>query len=85
METEKDYPYTAEDDKCAFKSAEVAATIKNWTYITQNKNETEMQQKLLVNGPLSICVDATIWQFYIGGVISELCGDTLDHCINHWI
>jgi cathepsin F len=81
METEKDYPYTAEDDKCAFKSAEVAATIKNWTYITQNKNETEMQQKLLVNGPLSICVDATIWQFYIGGVISEFCGDTLDHCV----
>jgi len=81
METQKDYPYTAEDDTCVFKTAEISATIKSWTYITQNKNETEMQQKLLANGPLSICVDATIWQFYIGGVISSLCGDSLDHCV----
>jgi cathepsin F len=81
MDTMTDYPYTAEDDKCAFKAGSVAATIKDWTYITQNKNETEMQLKLLSNGPLSICVDATIWQFYIGGVISSLCGDSLDHCV----
>jgi len=81
MDTMDSYPYTAEDDKCAFKASDVAATIKDWTYITQNKNETEMQLKLLSNGPLSICVDATIWQFYVGGVISSLCGDTLDHCV----
>jgi len=81
MDTMTDYPYTAEDDTCAFKSSEIAASIKNWTYITQNKNETEMQLKLLANGPLSICVDAESWQLYIGGVISDLCGDSLDHCV----
>jgi len=81
MDTMATYPYTAEDDTCAFKAADVAATIKGWTYITQNKNETEMQLKLLANGPLSICVDATIWQFYVGGVISTLCGTALDHCV----
>jgi cathepsin F len=81
MDTMASYPYTAEDDTCAFKPTDVGATIKSWTYITKNKNETEMQLKLLANGPLSICVDATIWQFYVGGVISTLCGDTLDHCV----
>jgi len=81
MDTMTDYPYTGEDDSCAFKSAEIAASIKSWTYITQNKNETEMQVKLLANGPLSICVDAESWQFYIGGVIGDLCGDSLDHCV----
>jgi len=83
MDTMQDYPYTGEDDTCAFNAAKVAATIKSWTYITQNKNESEMQLKLLSNGPLSICVDATSWQFYIGGVISspELCGNSLDHCV----
>jgi len=81
MDTMTSYPYTAEDDKCAFKTADVAASIKNWTYITTTKNETEMQAKLLVNGPLSICVDAESWQFYVGGVITSLCGDSLDHCV----
>jgi len=81
MDTMKAYPYTGEDDTCAFKASGIAATIKSWTYITQTKNETEMQAKLLVNGPLSICVDATSWQFYVGGVISDLCGTSLDHCV----
>jgi cathepsin F len=81
MDTMAAYPYTAEDDPCAFKASGIAATIKDWTYITQNKNETEMQLKLLAVGPLSICVDATIWQFYIGGVISDFCGTSLDHCV----
>jgi len=31
--------------------------------------------------PISICVDAASWQFYIGGVISEICGQSLDHCV----
>jgi len=81
METEKDYPYQAEDDKCAFEKSKVAATIKSWTYITKNKNETEMVQKLYALGPLSICVDAASWQFYVGGVIEHLCYDALDHCV----
>jgi len=81
MDTMQDYPYTAEDDTCAFKSNEVAASIKDWTYITKTKNETEMQQKLLTSGPLSICVDAQVWQFYVGGVITEFCGTDLDHCV----
>ena len=29
-----------------------------------------MQIGLLAKGPLSICVDAEIWQLYVGGVIS---------------
>jgi len=81
MDTMKDYPYTASDDKCAFKADSVAAKISSWTYITKDKNETEMQQKLLAKGPLSICVDAEPWQFYVGGVISSFCGTDLDHCV----
>jgi len=81
MDTAASYPYTATDDTCKFKTANVAAKISDWTYITKDKNETEMQQKLLVKGPISICVDATTWQFYVGGVISSVCGTTLDHCV----
>jgi len=81
METMKEYPYTAEDDKCSFQSANIAAKIRSWTYITKDKNETEMQQGLLEKGPLSICVDAEPWQYYVGGVVSSFCGTDLDHCV----
>jgi len=81
MDTETSYPYTGSDDTCAFKASEVAAKIKDWTYITKTKNETEMAAKLVVQGPLSICVDASSWQYYIGGVIDSLCAADLDHCV----
>ena len=31
-------------------------------------------------GPLSICVDASKWQTYKGGVLRG-CGDRIDHCV----
>jgi len=83
METEAKYPYTAEDGTCQFKSANVVASIKGWAYVTKNSNETEMQVALVQQGPLSICVDATSWQFYIEGVVTsnEICENSLDHCV----
>jgi len=47
-------------------------------------------------GPLSICVDASSWQTYQGGIITRNCGKQIDHCvqlvgwntasnINYWI
>jgi len=83
LETESDYPYTGENGTCMFQKKEVVASIANWTYITQDKNETQMQIGLVAQGPLSICVDAESWQLYIEGVVtsSEICGDNLDHCV----
>jgi len=81
MDTMKNYPYTGEDDTCNFQQAGVAAKISGFTYITTTKNETEMMEKLVLKGPLSICVDASTWQFYLGGAISNLCGEDLDHCV----
>ncbi|KAL6057377.1 Cathepsin F [Balamuthia mandrillaris] len=81
LDSEKDYPYTARDGQCKFKSDSVAAKISGFRYVTKNRNETEMQLGLLSSGPLSICVDAETWQFYQGGVISSFCGTSLDHCV----
>jgi len=81
LESWSDYPYNANDNSCSFTSADVVATISSWGYVTQDKNETEMQIGLVEKGPLSICVDAESWQFYFGGVVSDLCGNDLDHCV----
>jgi len=81
LETESAYPYLGVDSTCRFNRGSVAAVIKNWGYVTQNKNETQMQVSLVAQGPLSICVDAETWQFYMGGVITEFCANSLDHCV----
>jgi len=81
QETMQAYPYTGEDGTCAFSKPKIDASIQSWTYITQNKNETEMVEKLYTLGPLSICVDATSWQYYVGGIVEHLCGTSLDHCV----
>jgi len=81
LDTFKSYPYTGSNTQCKFKSADIVADISGWAYVTQNRNETAMLYSLAANGPLSICVDAATWQFYGGGIISNFCGHSLDHCV----
>jgi len=81
LDTEKSYPYAGTDQDCKVNNNTRVAKISNWGYITQNQNETEMQAALVLRGPLSICVDATTWQFYFGGVVSWYCARDLDHCV----
>jgi len=81
LDSFNDYPYTGEDQNCGFNKTDIVAKITSWAYVTQDKNETEMQYALVAQGPLSICVDAESWQFYEGGVISDMCPDELDHCV----
>jgi len=81
METEADYPYIARDGSCRFEAGKVVTKISSWKYITKTGDEDAMQQGLFAVGPLSICVDASTWQDYNGGIISHSCGTKLDHCV----
>jgi len=82
MDTEKVYPYTAEDGTCSFDANSVYTTISNFKYATKTKNEGEMKTNLVAWAPLSICVDAESWQDYSKGVMTHKeCGKSLDHCV----
>jgi len=84
LEPISDYPYTGEDGNCNFQSGDVVAKISNWQYATDTYSETEIQQNLVSWGPLSICVDASNWQDYEGGVMTWTeCAwvNELDHCV----
>eukprot|EP01027_Heterolobosea_sp_BB2_P025350 GEZU01038903.1.p1 GENE.GEZU01038903.1~~GEZU01038903.1.p1 ORF type:complete len:354 (+),score=142.75 GEZU01038903.1:47-1108(+) len=82
LESEQDYPYTAEDGQCAFDKSKVVASISDWKMVAQNgTNEKIMPAALVSIGPLSICVDAASWQFYFGGIRRSMCGTELDHCV----
>jgi len=83
MDPLADYPYTAEDGTCAFSASEVVAKLSSWEYVTQSQDETAMVNYLVSNGPLSVCVDASSWSYYTGGVYpASSCGTSIDHCVN---
>ncbi|XP_068086039.1 uncharacterized protein [Anabrus simplex] len=81
LETEKDYPYEGEDEKCHFNRSGVVVRVRGGLNISSN--ETKMAQWLVHNGPISIGINANAMQFYMGGVSHPwkfLCsGDDLDH------
>jgi len=81
------YPYTGANGACRFNPGAVAARVTNWGYITTVDNEEDMLAWTYTYGPPSICVDATEWQYYRGGIVSTGCGNSLDHCvqITGWI
>jgi len=80
QDTLASYPYDAQDGNCAFKPANIGAKLSSWSFVTQSDDENAMQQAVYQKGPLSICVDASSWQFYNGGVIQS-CGQQVDHCV----
>jgi len=97
LESWTDYPYTSGNGvtgKCKFNSGDIVAKIKSWEYAGKG-NETAMVAYLVANGPISICVDASSWDSYKGGVMpASSCGTSIDHCVlivgynlpsNYWI
>lgn len=81
LETESDYPYLGEKETCAFKRAETRVSISGGLNISHNEND--MAKFLVVNGPISIALNANAMQFYWGGVSHPpkfLCNpNNLDH------
>jgi len=82
IESLADYPYTAEGGEsgtCAFSQSDVVATVTGYQSIN---GETGLYQQTSSSsgGPVSVCVDASSWQTYTGGVLTS-CGDQVDHCV----
>jgi len=79
IDTEDSYSYDGYDRPCRFKAANVGAKLVNWTFVSQN--EDDMAAVLVKQGPLSVAVEADMWQFYVGGVFYLPCGTSLDHAV----
>jgi len=79
QDTETSYPYHAVNQACQFKPADVEVKIASYKKVA---NEEDMVTATATVAPLSICVDASQWQFYKSGVfMSNQCGKSLDHCV----
>jgi len=71
VDTEKSYPYTAEDGTCHFSKANIGATLKSYTNVNTG-DENDLQAKVYL-GPTSVAIDASqsSFQFYNSGVYSD--------------
>jgi len=82
LDTEKSYPYTAEDGQCAFKKNKVGATLTSFVDVATG-DETALQKAVVAIGPISVGIDASneSFQEYAGGIYvePECSTDQLDH------
>jgi len=80
IDSYQSYPYTAEGGQsgtCQFQQSAVVTNVANSNSVS---GETGMYQQLSTAGPLSVCVDASSWQNYQGGVLTT-CTNNVDHCV----
>jgi len=86
IDSEEIYPYVGKRQECHFVPNEIAAKISDWKFGNQHWfNETEIQYNLASWGPLSICLDASVWQDYTSGILTaEECSEIniLNHCVD---
>ncbi|CAB0021061.1 unnamed protein product [Nesidiocoris tenuis] len=61
--SESDYPYTAEDNVCAFNKSNVAVSITNYVEI-KNGSEIALQEAVADYGPVSVSIDTGSFDWY---------------------
>ena len=80
QEQESDYPYASQNGishRCQDDVSKAVATLDGFTTV---RGEDNMASFVTSTGPLSICVDASTWNSYTGGVM-KVCGTSIDHCV----
>jgi cathepsin L len=80
LETESEYPYTAEGGDCTFDKSKVVATCIGFTDVTSG-SETDLQSSVATVGPVSVAIDASQQSFHLyeSGVYDECSSVDLDH------
>jgi len=83
MDSESSYPYTAgqsgQGGTCEASQNTVVSGTNVANYQSVN-GEDGLYAQVSTSGPVSVCVDASSWQNYNGGVMTT-CGSSSDHCV----
>jgi C1A family cysteine protease len=83
IETESNYPYpdsmfyTGTTGSCSSNSKDFVVTVDNYYSVS---GESQMASYVGSTGPLSVCLDASSWSSYTGGIL-KVCGNSVDHCV----
>jgi KDEL-tailed cysteine endopeptidase len=81
LETEADYPYTAQDGTCTYDKSKTTSVCGGYKFVTADS--TDQLKSALVNQPVSVLIEADqdAFQFYSSGVLKTGCGASLDHAV----
>jgi cathepsin F len=82
IESYNAYPYTAgggQAGSCQYNQQSDVCTVANYQSIS-GESGLYAQLSSGSGGPVSVCVDASSWQYYNGGVLTS-CGSSVDHCV----
>jgi len=80
IEKNSDYPYTSgggSTGSCKFQSSKIAVTINGYHSVSRGESALK---NALNDGPASLCLAASSWQSYRGGIL-ERCDNQVDHCV----
>jgi len=83
IEPFSDYPYTAGGGvagQCQFVAKDVIANVSSFNSISGGEPALYKQLSSSSGGPISVCLDASEWNSYSGGVLTS-CGNQMDHCV----
>jgi len=82
IDTEKSYPYEAQDDTCRYNKKNIGSTAKSFVDIPTG-DEKALQNAVATVGPISVAIDASQYSFqlYQSGVYDEpnCSSQVLDH------
>eukprot|EP00598_Pedospumella_elongata_P008851 CAMPEP_0185011776 /NCGR_PEP_ID=MMETSP1098-20130426/97960_1 /TAXON_ID=89044 /ORGANISM="Spumella elongata, Strain CCAP 955/1" /LENGTH=529 /DNA_ID=CAMNT_0027540817 /DNA_START=29 /DNA_END=1616 /DNA_ORIENTATION=- len=80
IETESAYPYSSYQGttgSCKSSASQFVIGVSGYTTI---KGESSMASYVQSTGPLSVCLDASTWNSYKGGIMTS-CPKQVDHCV----
>ncbi|XP_066141224.1 uncharacterized protein [Euwallacea fornicatus] len=79
LESEADYPYTAEDGQCQYDASKVVA--KTSRHVSIREDENSLLEAVANQGPVSVAIDASYLSSYSSGIYSDnYCSpSTLNH------
>jgi len=81
---ESTYPYSTATSQRGItgtcQTAETKSPVVTVSKYTTVSGESAMASYVGSTGPLSVCLDASTWNSYTGGVM-KVCGKSVDHCV----
>lgn len=80
IEQNSDYPYSASSGTSGQCNADPSKFVIGVTDYYTLGSESEMASHVKSTGPLSICIDASTWSTYSGGIMSA-CGNQINHAV----
>ncbi|KAL7732354.1 hypothetical protein ACLKA6_004338 [Drosophila palustris] len=81
INTESSYPYEGKDRNCRFDRNNIGAKVVN-IFGVPSGNEPQLANAVAEKGPISVAIDASLFQSYRGGVFNQpSCKGRVNHAV----